>query len=88
MPPKYLAALQSWGITHTGKVRIYGSSTHACMILILDGNSEIGRHVRSNISDLICLRPSIGSRAVTNRIFFLRRDKFSFMRAQHIRVMI
>ena len=40
------------------------------MVRILDGNSGVGAHVRSNICHLICLRDLIKSRAVTNRIFF------------------
>ena len=43
------------------------------MVLILDGNLEIGVHcsvhVRSNLCHLICLRHLIRSRAVTNLIF-------------------
>ena len=52
------------------------------MVLIIDGNSEKGAHVRSNLSYLICLRHLNRPRAVTNRIFSLRKDIFSFMRAQ------
>ena len=40
------------------------------MELILDGHSEIGTHVRSNLCNLICLRHLISSRAITN-FFFL-----------------
>ena len=41
------------------------------MVLILDGNSEKGAYVRSNLCYLICLRHFIRSRVVTNRpIFF------------------
>ena len=47
------------------------------VILILDGNSEIGAHVRSNLCYLIW--------AVINRIFFIRIDLFSFMRAHKYR---
>ena len=52
-------------------------------IHILDGNSEIGAHVRSNLCYLICLRRLIRSRAVTNRLFLLRKDLLFFMRSQH-----
>ena len=46
-------------------------------VLILDGNSEIGAHVRiNNLYNLICLRQLIRSRAVTNRIFFSKRPIF------------
>ena len=51
-------------------------------MVILDGNSEIGGHVRSNLFYLTCLRHLIKSRAVTNRIF-CPKDLFSFMRAQY-----
>ena len=44
------------------------------MVLILDGNSEIGAHVRHLNK----------SRADTNRILFLSKDLFSLMRAQHV----
>ena len=47
------------------------------MVLILEGDSEIGAHVKSNLCYLICLRYSIRSRAVY-------RITFSFMRAQHV----
>ena len=36
----------------------------------LDGNSEIGAHVKNNLCYLICLRHLIKSRAVTNQICF------------------
>ena len=41
------------------------------MLLISDGNSEIGAHVRSDLCYLICLRHLIKPSSVTNRIFFL-----------------
>ena len=47
------------------------------MVLILDGNSEIGAQVRSNLCYLIWLRHLIRSRAVKNRIFFIRKYVFS-----------
>ena len=37
------------------------------VVLILDGNSEIGAHVKSNLCYLICLRRFIRSRAVKDR---------------------
>ena len=46
------------------------------MVLILDGDSEIGSHVISNIWYLICSRHLIRSRAVANRILFLLKDLF------------
>ena len=49
------------------------------MVLILDGNSLRGAHVRRNICYSTC-----SSRAVTNRVFFTQNDPFSIMRAQHV----
>ena len=46
------------------------------MVRILDGNSEISAHVRSNHSYLICLENLITSRAVTHRIFFSPKTHF------------
>ena len=40
------------------------------MVHILEGDSEIGAHVRSKLGFRICLRHLIRSRLVTNRIFF------------------
>ena len=53
------------------------------MILIYDGNSEIGAHVRNNLCHLICSRHLLWSRIVMNRIFFPPKNLFSFMRAQN-----
>ena len=56
---------------------IYGEREGGCwlgskpMVLILDGNPEIGVHVRSNLCYFICLRHLLRSRAVTNRIISL-----------------
>ena len=47
------------------------------MVLILDGNSEIDAHARSNLSYLICSRPLIRL-AVTNRIFPRKRPIFPY----------
>ena len=47
------------------------------MVLILNGNSEIGPHVMSNLRYLNCSRHLIRSRAATN----VRKDRYSFMRA-------
>ena len=60
------------------------SLTGQSMVLVSDGNSEIGVHVRRNICYLICLRHLIRPRAVTNRIYILRKDLFHFMRVQHV----
>ena len=43
---------------------------HEPMVLILDGISEMGAHVRSNLCYFICLRHEIRSRAVTNLSYF------------------
>ena len=53
------------------------------MVLILDGNSEIGAHIRRNICYLICLMHLIRSKAVTNQ-FFPPKRFFSLFRAQHV----
>ena len=45
-------------------------------LLILDGNSEIGAHVRSNLWYLICLRHWFRPRAVGNCIIFSARTYF------------
>ena len=42
------------------------------MVLISDGNSERGEHVRSNFCFLICLRHLIRPKSVANLIFSLR----------------
>ena len=54
------------------------------MVPLLDGNSEIGAQVRSNICYLNCIKHLIRSRAVTNRTPTPRKDQFSFMHAQHV----
>ena len=41
------------------------------MVLVLDGNPEIGAHVRSILCYLICLSNLISSRVVTIRILYL-----------------
>ena len=41
---------------------------------IIDGNSELGKHVRGNTCYLICSRHSIRLRAVTNRFLSMRAD--------------
>ena len=50
---------------------------------ILDGNPEIGAHVRRNLYYLICLMHLIRSEVVTNRFFF-RKHIFFSVRAQHV----
>ena len=46
------------------------------MVLILEGNSEIGAQVRSNPYYFIYIRHSIRSRTVTNRVSFPKRPIF------------
>ena len=47
------------------------------VVFILDGNLEIGAHVRSNLCYLTCLRHLIRSKAVTNRKKFIQKDLLS-----------
>ena len=54
------------------------------MELKIDSNQEISAYAWSNLCYLTCLRHLIGSRAGTNRTFFLRKDLILFMRAQHV----
>ena len=42
---------------------------------ILDGNSEIGAHARSNLCYLICVRHLNRSRGVTNPFYFMRAQQ-------------
>ena len=50
------------------------------IVIILDGNSEIGAHARSDLGDLICLSHLSRTRAVINLIF--QEDLFSSRHAQ------
>ena len=54
------------------------------MVPILDGDSEIGAHVRNNVCYLTCSGQSIISRAIIIGIFVLRKLLLSIMRAQLI----
>ena len=64
------------------------------MVLISDGNLEMGAHVRSNLCYLIRLGRLVIARAVTSLVFFFPKCKvtnliffrkdFFFMRAQHV----
>ena len=45
-------------------------------VLILEGNSEIGAHVMSNLCYLISLRLSMSSKAVSHWIFFSEKTYF------------
>ena len=52
------------------------------MVLMLDGNSELGGHARSNLCFVISLRQLKSSGAVTKRNLFHPKGTFSFIRAQ------
>ena len=65
-------------------VAFYDSSLYWTMIFTLNGISEIGAHVKSNLRYSIFFKRLILSRAVTYRIFFLRKDLFSFICARHV----
>ena len=55
------------------------------MVLILDGNWEIGAHGMIVISVIWSVQGiSLESRQSKLRFFFLQTDLFSFMRTQHI----
>ena len=78
-----------WNITGPLKVDQAGIKFQAHTvgmhgILVLDGSLEPGTCVRRIICDLICSRRLIRSREGTNWIFFLQKDLFSFMDAQHV----
>ena len=51
---------------------------------LIDGDSELGAHVRNILCYLTCLRHLKRSREGTSRTFFLRKDPFFFIRAQHL----
>ena len=56
----------------TRVIEVYSNALHLNpkkpMVLIFDGNSDIGSHVRSNFCYLICIMHFVRSSAVTNRI--------------------
>ena len=58
------------------------------MVLTLDGNLEIGAHARSDLGYLISLMHLIGSRAVTNQNFFLKKDFQSYLRNMCLATML
>ena len=64
--------LSFWIVKHFGLCR----SLYKTMVLILDGNSLRGAHVRRNIFHSICSRHLITSRAVTNRVFLPEKTHF------------
>ena len=43
--------------------------SNICMVLIIDGNSEIGAHIKSKLCYLICIRHLIRPRTVSYRNF-------------------
>ena len=51
------------------------------MVLIFDGNSEIGGLELSLLFDLF---KAFDDTESSNNLFFLRRDIFSFKRVQHV----
>ena len=53
------------------------------MVLILDSNSEIGAKVQSTFGYLICLRHCLDREGSQVGFCFVRKDLFSFIRAQH-----
>ena len=71
-----IVLLFEWFWLQNGRGVGYSVQIPKVMVLILDGNSEIGAHVGWNICYLIWLRHLIRSRAVRNRIFFLKKDQF------------
>ena len=52
------------------------------MVPILDGNSEISAHVRSDLCRLICLRQMIQFK--DKSYFYLQKDLFPFMLVRNI----
>ena len=54
------------------------------MVFVLDGNSEIVAHVRSNLCYLIRIRHLIKSKTFKDRMCFLRKDLFSCMVAHNV----
>ena len=60
--------------TQIRKKSIWGDCRRGCntsvILLILDGNTDIGVHIRRLLWHLICLRHFLRSREVTIRIFF------------------
>ena len=54
------------------------------MVLILEGTSIIGALVRSILCQFVCLRHSIRSRAVTNRIVFFLKISLFLNACQHV----
>ena len=57
----------------TQNMRCENLDTEGPMVLILDGNSEIGAHVRYKLSYFFCLRRFIRLKAVKSCFFLLRK---------------
>ena len=64
------------GSAHFHRIKSYKIGLDIRYLLILDGNSELGARVRSNLCYLICFRHLLGSRAVTNRNVFSKKIIF------------
>ena len=55
------------------------------MVIVWNGNSEIGAHLWNDLGNLICSRHFFRPRAVTTLIFFfLRKEQFSVILAQYV----
>ena len=84
----YLSGLPSSGTRmnywNIGKMTSETRRRVNSMVLMFDGNSELGAHVRSTNCCLICLRHLIRTRTVTNYIVLLQKVLFSFLRAPHV----
>ena len=66
-------------LSYSSKLLLLFSLPFLCklgMVHILDGNSEIGAQVRTNLCYLMCLLHLIRSSAVTNWIFFSPKIPF------------
>ena len=58
------------------RVKDMKPETAMTIALILDGSSELGVHVRSNLCWLICLKHLIRSRAVTDRTYIFSEKAY------------
>ena len=58
-------------LSHSALSYSVASLAETGTVLVLDGNSEIGAHVRSNLCYLICLKLPVIKRAVKN-LFLLK----------------
>ena len=69
--------MHNHGFLRFKNVLIHGTF-HGTYVLILDGNSEIGAHVRSNLCHLIWIRHLISSGVVLKGYFFYPKILFFF----------